>query len=59
MKLKTSIPKLEGELDISRDEMEFLSKIVPKTVRDAAGVLGDNVAAWRFNNKIIKSRTYN
>lgn len=57
MKAKGSITKQEAELEISKEEVDlFFKGIIPQFVRDAGGILSDNVRFWRWKNqvKIIK-----
>jgi len=51
MKAKLSIPKQEGELEISDKEAQnFLNLLVPDFVKQLGGILGDQVRYWRFKN---------
>jgi hypothetical protein len=53
MKAKGSLIKQELEIEASKDEVEgFFQAIVPDFVRNAGGILSDNVRYWRWQNQI-------
>ena len=53
MKAKGSIIKQELELEASQEEVKsFFDSIIPNFVRDAGGIISDNVRFWRWQNQV-------
>lgn len=54
MKAKGSLAKQEVEIEASKEEVEgFFNAIIPDFVRNAGGILSDNVRYWRWQNQIV------
>lgn len=53
MKAKGSVIKQEVEIEASKEEVQgFFNSIIPDFVRDAGGILSDNVRFWRWQNQV-------
>ncbi len=53
MKTKGSLIKQEIEVEASKEEVQsFFNSIIPDFVRDAGGILSDNVRFWRWQNQV-------
>src|SRR3990167_4884089 len=53
MKAKGSLIKQELEIEASKEEVEsFFQTVIPDFVRNAGGILSDNVRYWRWQNQI-------
>src|SRR3989338_8778078 len=53
MKAKGSVIKQEVEVEASKEEVQsFFNAVIPDFVRDAGGILSDNVRFWRWQNQV-------
>ena len=53
MKAKYNPITHDGEIEIALKEVSnFIDKIIPEAIKNAGGILGDEIRFWRFKNEI-------